>query len=169
MSVLAPAADSLRSIADHERNPQIASWREGALSGIQNSLDGWEQAFEGAGALGTYAVEAVADRRWDDVARAADGWRTAGEEVRNATLVSTLQALGIVAWGAVTTPYRLVTQSVPNFARAVSERLEGEDRAWDVIFSGVMLEADIAGTYAMARPTGLVDRANTALENRLGP
>ena len=164
VSVLAPAADSLRSIADHERNPQIASWREGALSGIQNSVDGWEQAFEGVGALGTYTLDAVADQRWEDAARAADGWRTASEEVRGATLVSTLQALGIVAWGAVTTPFRLVTQSVPNFARAVSERLEGEDRAWDVLFSGAMLEADIAGTYGLAKAaTALLDRSGPVL------
>jgi hypothetical protein len=166
-ATMAPAADSLRSIADPERNPQTAAFRAQTLDMVQQSADGWETAAEGLAALTAYTADAVRDGRREDVARAALAWNQAGRETSAATAVSTLKGIGIVAWGVVTTPYRLVTQSIPNFARAVSERQQGADRTWDVLFTGAMLEGDIAGTYAIARPTGIVDRINASLEQRI--
>lgn len=60
-----------------------------------------------------------------------------------------------------------MTETLPNFIRAISERMQGKDRTWDVIFTGVMLEADIAGTYAIARPTGIAERINAELGRRI--
>jgi len=166
-ATMAPAADSLRSIADPERNPQTAAFRAQTLDMVQQSAEGWETAAEGLAALTAYTADAVRDGRREDVARAALAWNQAGRETSAATAVSTLKGIGIVAWGVITTPYRLVTQSIPNFARAVSERQQGGDRTWDVLFTGAMLEGDIAGTYAIARPTGIVDRINASLEQRI--
>jgi hypothetical protein len=166
-ATMAPAADSLRSIADPERNPQTAAFRAQTLEMAQRSVDGWETAAEGLAALTAYTADAVREGRREDVARAALAWNQAGRQTSAATAVSTVKGIGIVAWGVVTTPYRLVTQSIPNFARAVSERQQGRDRTWDVLFSGAMLEGDIAGTYAIARPTGIVDRMHASLEQRV--
>ena len=114
--------------------------------------------------LGSYTSSAMREGRQADIFRAGVAWRQAGRQSLVEAAVASAKGVGIVAWGAITTPYRLITQSIPNFGRAVSERMQGKDRTWDVLFTGTMLEADIAGTYAIAKPTGIVDRVNASVE-----
>jgi hypothetical protein len=168
-NTLGPATDSLKSIADEERNPIIANWREDTLEFVENSVDGWKDAMEGAGALLDYTVDAARDGRWGDFDIAMNGWGQAVSESLDASQDATVQGAGMVGAAIITTPYRLVTQSIPNFARSVRERLDGEDRFWDVIFTGVMLEGDIAGTYGLARAVGLTDRINVAAQKATSP
>jgi hypothetical protein len=106
---------------------------------------------------------ALGDHPWSDALRGAGHL---GELHLQGLRDAASMQLGMV-WGIVTTPVRLVTRTIPAFATAVSERMQGRDRGWDVVFTGTMVEADLLGTYAVARPTGLVDRANFALERRL--
>jgi hypothetical protein len=66
-------------------------------------------------------------------------------------VVAQAKAIGTLELGVITTPYRLVTNPIPNFYRAVKERSEGKGRAWDVIFSGSLVAGDVAGSYTLGR------------------
>jgi hypothetical protein len=150
-AVLDPVADSLRSMDDPHRNPQVANFRRNMLAIKDSAIEGWRRAGEGFSALADYTMSAMRERRWSDVGRAIRGWQNIGLQSAWETTKAQAKAVALVAWGLVTTPYRLVTQSIPNFYRAVKERQEGKDRAWDVIFTGVMLEGDIAATYGLGK------------------
>jgi hypothetical protein len=166
-SILGPTADSLKSMDDPERNPQVTEFRRSTIGFFQRGYEGWKKAGDGISALSEYTGEAVDEGRWNDAWRAAEGWGQAFNESFTATRKAVRDGVGMVAVGLVTTPIRLVTQSVPNFARAIKERFEGKDRTWDVIFSAAMLEGDIAATYGLGKITGVVDRVNLAASRAL--
>jgi len=166
-SILGPTADSLKSMDDTERNPQVTEFRRSTIGFFQRGIDGWKKAGDGMSALSEYTDKAVQEGRWDDAWRAAQGWSHALGESFSATRRAVRDGVGMVALGIVTTPIRLVTHTVPNFTRAISERFEGKDRTWDVIFSGAMLEGDIAATYGLGKITGVVDRVNLAASRAL--
>jgi RHS repeat-associated protein len=159
LSSLPTVSDSLRSIDDPQRNPQMYEYRQGLLAGIH----GWEQAAHGAATLSQYTYTAVSERNWSNLQRAIGAWGQASFQ----TNVEELKALGHFGLAVVLMPWNLATRSIPNFYRAISERAQGQDRFWDVILSGVMLEGDILGTYGVAKGIGIVDRINVAIENRL--
>jgi hypothetical protein len=158
-TVLGPAADSLQSIADEDRNPRTAAFNRSFWTGIE----AWGGVFAALNETRRYTGSAARDGRWSDVARGARGLAQESWELARASLKVT----GLALWGIVTTPVRIFSQDIPQFSRAISERLQGRDRAWDVVFTGAMLEGDLAATYALARPTGIVNRLNWAIERHL--
>ena len=86
----------------------------------------------------------------------------AGAAVKE-TALADAKAVATLLLGIVTTPYRLVTQTIPNFYQAVTGRLDGEDRAWDVLLSGALLEGDVAATYGLAKAaTAAIELATTS-------
>jgi hypothetical protein len=154
--VLAPAADFLSSADDAERNPQTAAFRTQLIEAYDNATSGWRQAFAALGALADYTASAAGDARWGDLGLALQGWgQILGATVRQ-TAIADVKGIATVLLGIITTPYRLVTQSIPNFYDAVTGRLDGEDRAWDVLLSGALLEGDLAGTYALGKTASSV-------------
>jgi hypothetical protein len=157
--VLAPAADSLKSIANEDRNPSIATFHHSFWRGIE----AWGGVVAALNETRRYTSRALQDHRWDDAGRGAVALAQESWELTKASF----KAAGLTLWGIATTPVRIFTHDIPEFAKAISERQQGKDRAWDVLFTGTMLGGDLAGTYALAKPTGIVNRINLALERRL--
>jgi uncharacterized protein YukE len=144
-------ADSLRSIGDSERNPRMAAFHQM----LWNGLSSWGDIFNMWKATVEYTTQATRDGRWSDAARGS----LALAQEDGALASGWFQAQGIVLVGIVTTPMRVLTD-IPQFGSAISERLQGKDRGWDVIFTGTMLAGDLSATYALAKPMGLVDSVN---------
>ena len=171
-TTLAPAADFLSSAADETRNPQTAAFRSQVFETAEQSISGWQQAVNATIGLSNYTASAAREGRWDDVNRAAIGWAQMGMAATRETRAATIKGIAATALGIVSTPYRLVTESIPNFGQAVRERGETHDRVWDVLLTGALLEGDIAGTYALGR--GALSLANrtraaTTIETPYGP
>jgi hypothetical protein len=156
---LTPMVDPLLSIADHERNPVTASFHDAAWARIHALEERRRDYMSTANEAGM----ALRDRRWGD----ALGGLGHLAELHFQSLRDSVSMQWGMVWGFVTTPLRLVTRSAPAFVTAVSERMRGRDRGWDVLFTGTMLEADVLGSYYVAQPTGLVDRANLAVDRHL--
>lgn len=152
-SALSPLVDTLKSIAEPERNPRTAAFHESVGSAAEVGLEDTRNYLDTAGET----IEAIQEARWSDAAAGAGV--LGGMHVEGAA--SGLEAWGRAVWNLVTTPVRLVFHDVPEFASAVNERLRGEDRTWDVLFTAAMLDADLIGTYGIAKVSGVADSVNT--------
>jgi hypothetical protein len=106
---------------------------------------------------------ALTEGRWQDFGRGVAVLAKQNLEVAK----SELWFAGMMAWGAVTTPIRIFTHDIPEFINAGKERKEGKDRFWDVLFTSTNLMGDVAGTYGMTKPVGLVGNANSWLSRNL--
>jgi hypothetical protein len=153
VGALGPLVDPLKSIADPERNPRTAEFHDSTWTAIEQGVDDNRQYFDTAGET----IEAVQQGDWES---AGEG---AGElvEMHVEGAERGLKLWAGMVWGLVTTPVRLVIHDIPEFAGAVSERLQGQDRGWDVVFTAAMLSADVSGTYGMAKITGVADAINS--------
>ena len=119
-------ADALRSMADHNKNPILAQWREEQIASLKESWNGWKTAAEGVMEFTDYSAQAVNDGRWYDVGRSALSWDQALRESQLAVEKSTAQGVLSVGLNFLLTPIRLATESIPNFVTSVKERLEGK-------------------------------------------
>ena len=154
-------ADSLQSIGDPNRNPRMAAFHRAFWDGIQS----WQDIGRMYSATVAYTRQAAAEGRWADAQRGAQGLFQENIGLQGAGA----QAALTFVWGVVTTPVRIFTTDIPEFAGAIGERSQGLDRGWDVIFTGTMFAGDVSGTYALARPLGLVDRVNALMPGETLP
>jgi len=164
VKVLAVLADSLQSIADQDRNPRTAAFHNNFKNSFQDGIQAWGNIFDMWKETVSYTTSAIAERRWADARRGATGLAKEGEALAGYSFL----ALGQLAWSVVSTPIRLITHDIPEFVRAIKERMEGKDRGWDIVFTGANLSGDLIGTYALAKPTGIVDKVNSAGADNLG-
>jgi|GEM_PF-3223801 len=158
----AVVGDSLRSIADPERNPRTAATR-------QMFIDGYNAWFGEGGIKDKYfsafgaTWRAIKDRRWKDADLGAK--IISAESKALADGVS--EAVKMSVMGILTTPIRIFTHDIPEFYNAGKERMEGKDRFWDVLFTSTNLMGDVTGTYSTVKPIGLLDSPNSWLSKSL--
>lgn len=157
-SAMGAIADSLKSIGDPNRNPRMAAFHRMLWDGLES----WEDIARMYALTVGYTAQAGLEGRWDDAGRGFQG--VVQEELELAK--AGVQGIGLLIWGIVTTPFRL-PQDIGEFASAIDERGQGLDRGWDVIFTGTMLAGDVSGTYALARPLGLVNRVNRLVPQKV--
>ena len=161
------AVDFFASSGDASRNPQVVKWRQETLASIENTVNGYQQAWDGVKALGDYTGKAIQNGSWDDIGRAAGAWGQVGVGSTVELVKAWAQSQNAMAQGILMTPVRLFTETIPNFQQAWKERNEGKDRFWDTLFTGTMVVNDVAAVegmgYGVGKATGIVDRANASL------
>ena len=163
-TVLGTMADSLQSIADPNRNPRTAAFHHNFKNGIQDGVQAWGDIFNMWKETASYTTNAIAERRWADARRGVAGLTKEGGWLAGYGFL----ALGQLALSVVSTPIRLLTHDIPEFAGAIEERKKGEDRGWDVVFTGANLAGDIIGTYSLANSAGIVNKVNSVGADNLG-
>ncbi|HEY2981129.1 MAG TPA: Ig-like domain repeat protein, partial [Anaerolineales bacterium] len=151
--------DSLRSIGDPDRNPRMAAGSQQMWDGI----NAWQGIFDMRADARNYTVDALKEGRWSDAWSGTQALVKQNLEMTKYTAIAT----GMAVWGIVTTPVRIFTHDIPEFYNAGKERMEGKDRFWDVLLTGTNLAGDVSATYAIAKPVGLLDRANMKLSETL--
>jgi len=136
-------AESFQGIVDPARNPRMAAFNRSFWGGV----NAWGDAFDMWKETVSYTTTAIDENRWEEARRGA--WALAQEHWGLAKTGA--QAAGQFVWGAVTTPVRIFTTDIPEFAGAISERRQGLDRGWDIIFTGTMLAGDVTAMYGMCK------------------
>jgi hypothetical protein len=140
---MAAAVDPLKSIADPTRNPRVAANYQAFWSGV-NAWGGigrmyWDTV--------SYTGAAILGGCWEDAARGSQGLA-----LEHAVLMDALaKATGQGLWHIATTPVRIFTADIPEFAAAGRERLQGQGRGWDVVFTANNLVGDTYALYGMYR------------------
>jgi hypothetical protein len=152
---IAIVSDSMRSIANPDRNPRTAVVHQQMWDGI----NAWQGIFAIRAETKKYTLDAVKE------GRGSDAWQGTKALLKQDFVVSkyTALAIGMTAWGIVTTPIRIFAQDIPEFYKAGKERMQGKDRFWDVLFTSTNLMGDLGAIYGVAKPLGLVGLINKKL------
>ncbi|MCP4525482.1 MAG: RHS repeat-associated core domain-containing protein [Aestuariibacter sp.] len=138
---MAAAAESLHSIADPARNPRTAAFHNSFWEGVE----AWGDVGHAYAATVDYTAAAISEGDWEGAARGVKGLAQENWEIAKAGG----KAAGQLVWGAVTTPVRIFASDIPEFTGAVSERVQGQGREWDVLFTAATLAGDATSLYYM--------------------
>lgn len=112
-----------------------------------------------------YTTAAIADGRFDDALRGVTGI-TEGGNVLSRVPGEIVKQVGV---GIVTTPVRIFSSDIPEFAGAVTERYQGKDRTWDVLFTGANLLGDVSALYGLGKTgAGVENFARAGREVKFG-
>ena len=149
VSPLSALSDSLLSIADPTRNPRTATFHNAFWSGV----NAWKDVGTMSATIINYTASAINDQRWEDASRGATGIVTGAQTL---SLVPVTVGFEIVK-GLVTTPVRIFSSDIPEFVGAINERQNGQDRFWDVLFTGSNLSGDLIALYGLGKGASQVE------------
>jgi hypothetical protein len=149
LSALSSITNSLCSIADPSRNPRTAAFNKAFWGGVE----AWKDVGEMGAAMVDYTASAVANGRAEDAVRGVTGIIEGGNVLSQVPGEVVKQ----VIIGIVTTPFRIFSSDIPEFTSAVTERFQGKDRTWDVLFTGANLSGDVTALYGLDKAGMEVD------------
>ena len=143
LSAISSIANSLCSIADPSRNPRTAAFNNAFWDGVE----AWKDVGEMGAAMVDYTASAIYDGRVEDAVRGINGIIEGGSVLSQVPGEVVMQ-MGV---GIVTTPVRIFSSDIPEFTSAITERFQGNDRTWDVLFTGANLSGDVIALYGLGK------------------